>query len=96
MVRNFTQNSVYIRTNKSNLAYLSAIFESYEGLATMTSLNGQSGMARITFFSHFAKDIDGLLYALNNEVEMKTFLTVEEALTGLSGSELPADNAAAV
>ena len=75
---------------------MSAIIESYEGLATMTSLDGQSGMARITFFSHFAKDVDGLLLALSNEVEMKTFLTEEEALTGLSRGEQTANNAAAV
>ena len=96
MVRDFTQNSVYIRTNRSNLAYLSAIIESYEGLATMTSLNGQSGMARITFFSHFAKNVNGLLLALKKEVELEVVLTEEDALPGLSKGRLTADNAAAV
>lgn len=96
MVQNYTQNSIYLRTNRSNLAYLSAIIESYEGLATMTSLNGQSGMARITFFSHFAKDVYGLLLAFEDEIEMKQFLTEEEALSGLPRGELTAENAAAV
>ena len=72
-----------IQTTKRNLAYLSFIFESYEGMATLSTLNAQSGLAQLTFFGHFTKDITGLLHALQREGAIASFYPAAATTTEL-------------
>jgi hypothetical protein len=55
------------------MAYLSFIIESYDGLATLSSIDARQGVTQLTFFSHFAEEVTGLLHALKTEGAIDSF-----------------------
>lgn len=65
------QTSVIITVNPRDLAFLHSTIESHEGLATLTTVDGAKGKARLLFFRHFAEDIYGLLHALEKTIDLR-------------------------
>jgi hypothetical protein len=73
------QSCIKVRVNVSDLAYLHSTIEAYEGLATLTTVDGGNGYARIIYFSHFTDDVIGLLRALEKTIDLRYWLEHEKA-----------------
>jgi hypothetical protein len=68
----------YLLVKRADMAYIKFIFEAYEGIATLSTLNGRTGSMQVTFFSHFAEDVDGLLNALKFEAVMSEITSPDD------------------
>ena len=69
----------YFLVNRADLAYVKFIFEAYEGIATLSTLDGRTGSVKIAFSSHFAEDVDGLLNALKTEAAMTEITSPDDS-----------------
>jgi hypothetical protein len=69
----------YFLVNRADLAYVKFIFEAYEGIATLSTLNGRTGSVQVIFFSHFAEDVNGLLNALKREAVMSEITSPDDS-----------------
>jgi hypothetical protein len=72
------QSCINVRVKISDLAYLHSTIEAYEGLATLTTVHGGNGYARIIHFSHFTDDVIGLLRALEKTIDLHYWLEPRE------------------
>ncbi len=56
------------KVNRKDIAYLHFIIESYEGLATLSTIDGKNGVVQLSIPSEFAGEVDSLLQALKDEI----------------------------
>lgn len=63
--------SRYYRVSRHDLAYLKFIVEAYEGLATLSTVERESGTVVVTYSSHFAEDVTNLMDALGTEIAIQ-------------------------
>ena len=58
----------YFQLASRDMVYLKFILEAYEGLCTMSTIDGKKGLVRINYPSCFATDVAGLMQALAAEI----------------------------
>lgn len=66
----FAPRRRYFRLDRRDLAYLTFIIESYEGLATVTTLEPKETLVSITTLPSRAEELDALITALQGEITM--------------------------
>jgi len=64
-----TENRYYQLASR-DLVYLKFILEAYEGLSTMSTIDGKRGIVRINYPLPFAGEIAALMEALSLEIEI--------------------------
>lgn len=68
----------YFLVSRRDLVYLKFILEAYEGMSTMTTVQQEGVIVRITIPAGFADDIAALLAALAMEIDLhETDFTLE-------------------
>lgn len=68
----------YFRVDRRDLVYLKFILEAYEGMSTMTTVQPQGVIVRLTIPAGFAGDLQELLDALATEIPLEeTDFTME-------------------
>ena len=60
----------YFQVQNRDLVYMKFILEAYEGLSTMSTVDGKRGIVRVSFPAQFAGEIDLLMAALSNEIAL--------------------------
>ncbi len=60
----------YFRLDRRNLVYLKFVLEAYEGLSTLSTVEGDGTLVRITTFPWCAGDVDALIEALRKEISI--------------------------
>jgi len=63
--------SLMARVNRKDIAYVSHIIESYEGLAVVNTIDPASGLIRITISPFCFGEVKDILNQLMGEVELK-------------------------
>ncbi len=58
----------YFRLDRRDLVYLKFILEAYEGLTTLSTVERDATLVRITTFPWCAADVDALIEALRKEI----------------------------
>ncbi len=68
-----SQSSVkrFFTVKRSDIAYLRFIIESYEGLATLSTVDAKNGLVSLSIPPCFASEADRLVRALENEIAIK-------------------------
>ena len=67
----------YYRVDRRKIAYLRFIFEAYEGLAMIETLNPESGAVVFYIAPGCESDVDMILTDLNDDVMMEVVLNSE-------------------
>ena len=65
-----SQVTRYFQLNRHDMAYLKFTIEAYDGLATLTTVDGRSGTVSITSPIGFAAETDALLRAITTEIPL--------------------------
>jgi len=60
----------YFQLASRDLVYLKFILEAYEGLCTMSTVDGKRGIVKVNYPLPFAGDVNNLLQALCGEIAM--------------------------
>ncbi len=58
----------YFRLDRRDLVYLKFVLEAYEGLTTLSTVEGDGTLVRIRTFPWCAADVDALIEALREEI----------------------------
>lgn len=58
----------YYQLASRDLVYMKFVLEAYEGLSTMSTLDGKRGIVRVSFPLPFADDMAALMKALSTEI----------------------------
>ena len=58
----------YYQLASRDLVYMKFILEAYEGLSTMSTIDGKRGIVRVNYPVPFAADIAALMEALAKEI----------------------------
>ncbi len=68
-----SQSSVkrYFTVQRSDIAFLRFIIESYEGLATLSTVDGKNGTVSLSIPLCFADEVDALVRSLENDIVIK-------------------------
>jgi len=66
----FETQARYFRVHRHDLVYLKFILEAYEGLAVLSTVEREGAIVRIGYPSFSSVDVDALLLALSEEIEM--------------------------
>lgn len=53
---------IFIKVEPRDIAYMNKIFEGYDGLAVVTTLNGQDGLIALTVTPETKSDVLAILY----------------------------------
>lgn len=61
----------YFTVERRNIAYLRFIIESYEGLATLSTVDAKNGLVSLSVPQCFAGEANMLVRALENEIKIK-------------------------
>ena len=61
-------DSRYFQLASRDLVYMKFILEAYEGLSTMSTVDGKRGIVRVSYPLPFAGDVAALLDALGAEI----------------------------
>ncbi|MEA1970228.1 MAG: DUF4911 domain-containing protein [Thermodesulfobacteriota bacterium] len=59
-----------LRLNRKDIAYVKYILEGYEGLATITTVDKDNSVVQLSILPDFAYDVDGILEALKEEIDI--------------------------
>ena len=59
-----------LRIDRKDIAHLKYILEGYEGLATVTTIQRGGSAVRLSVAPDFSADVDGILEALQGEIDM--------------------------
>lgn len=59
-----------LKLDRRDIAYVKYILEGYEGLATVTTIDRSEAVIRLFIMPDFAPDVDGILEALQGEINM--------------------------
>lgn len=60
----------YISIPRHEIAYMQFIFESYEGLATLSTIDPGKGLLMLSIPSCFEPEVESLLQALRKEISI--------------------------
>ena len=60
----------HLKLNRRDIAYMKYIFEGYEGLATVTTIDKIESIVQLSIAPDFGPDVDGILEALGGEIDM--------------------------
>ncbi len=66
----FTLVNKYFSVRRRDIAYLHFIIESYEGLATLSTIDARKGIVRLSIPECLVEDVEKLLLALREEIPM--------------------------
>ncbi|HKZ16351.1 MAG TPA: DUF4911 domain-containing protein [Geobacteraceae bacterium] len=58
----------YYRVNRSDIAYLRFIIESYDGLASLSTVDNINGIVSMSVPGCFVEEVDQLVQALKSEI----------------------------
>jgi hypothetical protein len=58
----------YYQLASRDMVYMKFILEAYEGLSTMSTIDGKKGIVRVSFPLPFARDMADLMEALSKEI----------------------------
>jgi hypothetical protein len=58
----------YFQLASRDMVYMKFILEAYEGLSTMSTIDGKLGIVRVSYPHPFASDIADLMDALGTEI----------------------------
>jgi hypothetical protein len=61
----------YFMVDRRDLVYLKFILEAYEGMSTMTTVERQGAMIRLTIPAGFAGDMQELLTAISADIKLQ-------------------------
>ena len=64
-----TRNRYYRLANR-DLVYLKFVLEAYEGLSTLSTVDGKKGIVRVNYPACFENDVAGLMGALAGEIAL--------------------------
>ncbi|HOO90745.1 MAG TPA: DUF4911 domain-containing protein [Syntrophales bacterium] len=59
-----------LKLKRSDIAYVKYILEGYENLATITTIDRSASVVRLSILPDFASDVEGILTALKQEVDI--------------------------
>ena len=62
--------SHYYQLANRDMVYLKSILEAYEGLNTMSTIDGKRGIVRVSFPLCFAGDIEALMQEIAKEIQI--------------------------
>ncbi|WP_026843264.1 DUF4911 domain-containing protein [Citrifermentans bremense] len=62
--------SRYYKLANRDIVYLKSILEAYEGLNTMSTIDGKRGLIRVSFPLCFAGDVEALMQEIAKEIEI--------------------------
>lgn len=68
----------YFTVRRCNIAYLRFIIESYDGLATLSTVDGRIGTVLLYIPCCFADEVDGLVRSLEKEIGIKEIILSHE------------------
>ena len=68
----------YFRVERRDLVYLKFILESYEGMSTLSTVEKQAAIVRLTIPAGFAADIQKLIEAVSADISL-TEVTAPES-----------------
>jgi hypothetical protein len=60
-----------VRLNKKDIAYVSHTLDSYEGLATVTTIDPDQGLIRVTVSPFFLEEVKNILAELSEKIELE-------------------------
>jgi hypothetical protein len=60
--------SRYYQLAGRDMVYMKFILEAYEGLSTMSTVDGKRGIVRVNYPAPFADDVAALMDALSREI----------------------------
>jgi hypothetical protein len=60
----------YFRVARHDLVYMKFILEAYEGLAVMSTIQREDAIVRIGYPRSAGEDLDGLINALADEIQL--------------------------
>ena len=60
----------YFQLASRDLVYMKFILEAYEGLSTMSTVDGKRGIVRVNYPLPFAADVAALMDALGTEISV--------------------------
>jgi len=63
-------SSRYYQLASRDMVYMKFILEAYEGLSTMSTIDGKKGIVRVNFPLGFAADLAALMEALSSEISL--------------------------
>ena len=69
----------YFQVNRRDVVYLKFILEAYEGMATMTTVQREGVIIRLTIPAGFAADIQELLAAISADIPLQETVFDEES-----------------
>lgn len=58
------------KVERENVAYVRHVFEGYEGLATVTTVNRTASIIELTMSEDFVEDVDRICSALRSEINL--------------------------
>lgn len=61
----------YFKVHHRDMVYLKFILEAYEGMNVMSTVDNRAGIIRVAIMPGFVDDMDALLRALGEKVEME-------------------------
>ncbi|WP_224961894.1 DUF4911 domain-containing protein [Geomonas subterranea] len=64
-----TANRYYQLANR-DIVYMKYILEAHEGLTTMSTIDGKRGIVRVNYPVCFAAEVDSLMRALGEEIQV--------------------------
>jgi len=59
----------YLKLNRKHISYLQFLIESYEGLATVTTVDEEVAIIELFIMPDFASDVEGILDDLRKEID---------------------------
>jgi hypothetical protein len=69
----------YFRVDRRDLVYLKFILEAYEGMSTLTTVQREGVIVRLTVPTGFATDMQELLAAVSAEIPLQETVYDEES-----------------
>lgn len=69
----------YYQLASRDLVYMKFVLEAYEGMSTMSTIDGKRGIVRVNYPLPFADDVARLMEALAGEIEVTEVAWEEEA-----------------
>jgi hypothetical protein len=73
----------YFRVDRRDLVYLKFILEAYEGLTTLSTVEKDATLVRVSTFPWCAADVDDLIEALRREIPISETALPRDAGEGL-------------
>ncbi len=59
-----------IRLNRSDIAYIKHIFDGYDGIVTVTTVDRVKSVIQLCIIPDFISDVEMILQALGREIDM--------------------------